>query len=79
MKTRRPRLTEKMRGKLLSLANFAESEAEEALYVVPPSGEAYWRPRTNEHAAMYWDMIDACEWITRLANSGRTISQGGDR
>ena len=75
MKTRRPRLTEKMRGKLRLLADYAATEAHQM--TEDTSGRVY--PRNHEDASDYYDIIDACEWITRLANSGRTISQGGDR
>ena len=66
MRSRRPRLTEKMRGKLRSLADYAATEAHQ----MTESSAGVTFPRNHEMASGFYDIIDACEWITRLANSG---------
>jgi len=76
MKTRRPRLTEKMRGKLFCLADYASEEANQCIQVCPSVEnplvvEGYTLPRSDEHARFYHEIIEACDWITRLAQSGR--------
>jgi len=81
MKRRRPRLTKNMREKLLALALWAEAEIDVTELVTDVNSARYdnyvIQPRSNPDYKDHYDMLDACEWIWRLAVSGQEI-QGDD-
>lgn len=74
MKRRRPRLTKNMRKKLQMLSGWAEAELYSHVRCVGNTpnnyGEYLVAPKNDPDFKMYYDMLDACDWIARLAVSG---------